>query len=127
MPDSRDPLESKMPKSTTRESLDFLYKCLDRDPSKRWTCEQLMFHAYFNGFVFRLPSSDLEEFEKIRRSNHSNNGSTTTTHFPQLSSNGVGSPEQYHQPHHFPSGNNNNGKTFFQRDSKESFEHLPNI
>src|SRR5690348_13627732 len=30
MPDMREPLESKMPKTTSREILDFLYKCLDR-------------------------------------------------------------------------------------------------
>jgi len=142
MPDNRDPLESKMPKAS-RETLDFLYKCLDRDPSKRWTCEQLMHHKYFDGFTFRLPTSDLEEFEKIRKSNYgSTTGSTTTTtHFPHLSNNGAGSPEQYsHQPppayHQYSSGhttatshknNGGGGKSFLQRDSRESFEHLPNI
>ena len=130
MPDVREPLESKMVK-TSRETLDFLYKCLDRDPAKRWTCDQLMRHQYFNGFTYRLPPSELEEFEKLRRSNYSNGSSTL---FPHLS-NTVGSPSDQMNPsaqqqhtsqsyqQQYPSGN----KSYVQRDSRESFDHLPNI
>ncbi|CAG7829698.1 unnamed protein product [Allacma fusca] len=119
MPDQREPLEVKMPKSIGREAMDFLYKCLDRDPLKRWTCDQLMRHSYFNGFSFRLPSSDLEEFEKIRRNTFSN-GSTL---FPHLSSNNViGSPPEY-------TAGGNNGKNYHnhQNSIRDSFEHLPTI
>ena len=120
MPDQREPLEVKMPKSMNREAMDFLYECLDRDPLKRWTCEQLMRHPYFSGFSFRLPSSDLEEFEKIRRNTFSN-GSTL---FPHLSStNGMGSPPDY------AAGLNNQKGYHVQSQSnyRESFEHLPTI
>lgn len=152
MPDVRDPLETKMPKSTSREAIDFLYKCLDKDPTKRLTCEQLLRHPYFNGFTFRLPSSDIEEFEKIKRNTYSN-GSTL---FPHLSSNaspgmgtggggggggggivagggGSGTPD-------YAAPSVSNGKTttvqngygttnngYFHRDSRDNFDHFPTI
>ncbi|KAM3717956.1 Cyclin-dependent kinase-like [Dirofilaria immitis] len=37
--------------------IDFLYKCLDINPEKRWTCSELLQHDYFNGYVFHIPSS----------------------------------------------------------------------
>ncbi|CAL4178483.1 unnamed protein product [Meganyctiphanes norvegica] len=69
-----------MPKDFPHEGRDFLKKCLDRDPAKRWTCEQLLTHNYFKGFSFKLPDHELDEFERIRR-NSSVSGSML---FPQL-------------------------------------------
>ena len=40
---------------------------MDKDPSKRYTCEQLLRHPYFANFQFRLPDSELEEYEKLKR------------------------------------------------------------
>ncbi|CAL8114218.1 unnamed protein product [Orchesella dallaii] len=144
MPESREPLESKMPKSTAREAIDFLYKCLDKDPAKRLTCDQLLRHPYFNGFTFRLPSSDIEEFEKIKRNTYTN-GSTL---FPHLSSTaaaamsnggggggggngGTGTPD-YSSPSMtngkgIPNGYGNPNNGYFHRDSRDSFDHLPTI
>lgn len=42
-------------------------KCLDKDPAKRYTCDQLLRHPYFANFNFRLPDSELEEYERLRR------------------------------------------------------------
>lgn len=39
-------------------TLDFLEKCLDKDPGKRWTCEQLLRHAYFENFSFKIDDGD---------------------------------------------------------------------
>uniref|UniRef100_A0A0R3RR92 cyclin-dependent kinase n=1 Tax=Elaeophora elaphi TaxID=1147741 RepID=A0A0R3RR92_9BILA len=36
---------------------DFLYKCLNTNPEKRWSCSELLQHDYFNGFSFRILSS----------------------------------------------------------------------
>ncbi len=150
MPENREPLETKMSKSTSREAIDFLYKCLDKDPSKRLTCDQLLRHPYFNGFTFRLPSSDIEEFEKIKRNTYTN-GSTI---FPHLSSNaaaamgtsgggggggggivgggGTGTPD-YSSPsvsngkNTIPNGFGNSSNGYFHRDPRGNFDHLPTI
>lgn len=44
-----------------------LQKCVDKDPARRWSCEQLLRHPYFDNFHFKIPESELEEFEKLRR------------------------------------------------------------
>jgi serine/threonine protein kinase len=44
-----------------------LQKCVDKDPARRWSCEQLLRHSYFDNFHFKMPESELEEFEKLRR------------------------------------------------------------
>jgi serine/threonine protein kinase len=44
-----------------------LQKCVDKDPARRWSCEQLFRHPYFDNFHFKIPDSELEEFEKLRR------------------------------------------------------------
>jgi len=105
MPEVREPLEAKL-KSIPKESLEFLYKCLDKDPSKRYNCESLLRHAYFSGFSYRLPTSDVEEFENIRKSGW-NQGSSSL--FPNLRDNRLTS----NSPPDNRAGN--------------SFDHLPTI
>lgn len=33
---------------------DLLQKCLDKDPVKRWSCERLLTHSYFDDYVAKL-------------------------------------------------------------------------
>lgn len=47
--------------------LDFLKKCLDKDPNERWTCELLLRHSYFDNFHFKMPDVETEEFEKLKK------------------------------------------------------------
>lgn len=47
--------------------IDFLKKCLDKDPNHRWTCDQLLQHAYFENFNFQMPEGEMEEFEKLQK------------------------------------------------------------
>ncbi|KAF3421488.1 hypothetical protein E2986_10846 [Frieseomelitta varia] len=47
--------------------LDFLKKCLDKDPDERWSCEQLLQHSYFENFHFKMPEVEMEEFEKLKK------------------------------------------------------------
>lgn len=47
--------------------LDFLKKCLGKDPNERWTCEQLLRHSYFDNFHFKMPDVETEEFEKLKK------------------------------------------------------------
>ncbi|KAF4527212.1 hypothetical protein B566_EDAN006138 [Ephemera danica] len=84
-PDTPESLESKLPKTAPPEALDFLListeaifmydpqKCLDKDPAKRWTCEQLLRHSYFEDFAFKSPEGveneeSTQAQERARRS-----------------------------------------------------------
>ena len=42
-------------------------KCLDKDPAKRYSCEQLLNHPFFKNFTFKFPESELEDFERLLR------------------------------------------------------------
>ena len=42
-------------------------KCLDKDPAKRWSCEQLLTHGWFKGYTFKFPDHELEQFDRYRR------------------------------------------------------------
>ncbi|KAL4703576.1 hypothetical protein ACJJTC_006962 [Scirpophaga incertulas] len=68
-PTTIEPLEKKIPPRYANNDLviDFLQKCLDKDPMLRWTCEQLLRHPIFENFLFTVPHSEHEEYEKVRR------------------------------------------------------------
>ena len=40
----------------------FFQKCLDKDPAKRWSCEQLLNHGFFDRHSFKKP--DYGELER---------------------------------------------------------------
>ncbi|XP_050294076.1 cyclin-dependent kinase-like 4 isoform X2 [Anthonomus grandis grandis] len=108
------PLEVKLPMCNGLV-IDFLKKCLDKDPSKRWTCTELMNHEYFEKFSFKIDeiesnASNAKE-EKIRnRSRNSNNGCPMS--LPQLPlSNKSISPSRLQD----------------NNQSKSKIEHLPTI
>ncbi|KAJ8874409.1 hypothetical protein PR048_025258 [Dryococelus australis] len=67
VPDTVEPLETKLKRQGNPHVLDFLKKCLDVEPAKRWSCEQLLLHPYFERFSFKLPQSEVDDFEKLRR------------------------------------------------------------
>jgi len=48
-PDYYEPLEEKM-QGVTLQAMNFLKMCLNMDPCKRSTCEDLLNHSYFDGF-----------------------------------------------------------------------------
>ncbi|XP_014275584.1 cyclin-dependent kinase-like 1 [Halyomorpha halys] len=68
-PDVIEPLESKLPKQAQNEAnlIDFLKKCLDKEPSKRWNAEELLRHRYFDHYHFKIPEPEMEEFEKLKK------------------------------------------------------------
>lgn len=41
-------------------------KCIDRDPCKRWTCDQLLTHDYFKGFSYKIPEEDQLEHDRLK-------------------------------------------------------------
>ncbi|KAK1258726.1 Mitogen-activated protein kinase kinase kinase YODA [Acorus gramineus] len=50
----------EIPAEISEEGKDFLRRCLERDPKKRWTAEQLMKHAFVNDKIIydRIPKID---------------------------------------------------------------------
>ncbi|XP_023011715.1 cyclin-dependent kinase-like 1 isoform X1 [Leptinotarsa decemlineata] len=101
------PLEVKMPlcNSTT---IDFLKKCLDKDPAKRWTCEKLLTHNYFENFNFKVDENDVHNIDKVTRERSRN--SLLGTSLPQLTGSKPVSPSK-------PSNNQ----------QKSKVAHLPTI
>lgn len=37
---------------------------MDKDPAKRWTCDQLLTHVYFDNFNFKIEDNETQNFEK---------------------------------------------------------------
>lgn len=82
-PTTLEPLEAKLPKQQNPHVLDFLkvflilltkipnknlfQKCVDKDPAKRWTCQQLLNHPYFDSYRASLPVSDIPESARHAR------------------------------------------------------------
>lgn len=54
-----DPLVAKIPRHIEDAGFDFLRKCLDKDPGKRSTCEQLLRHHYFMNV--KIPDIEQED------------------------------------------------------------------
>lgn len=133
-PDSIESLRSKIPRHLDEAGFDLVKKCLDKDPVKRPTCDQLMKHPYFNNV--KLPDLDAAEQPLLRRQK-SKNGSSV---LPQLQANAAATPDiksmQLHQrlsckaaiptPAPFSSST----VTLLpdnKRRPPRQFEHLPNI
>ncbi|CAH0550683.1 unnamed protein product [Brassicogethes aeneus] len=79
VPQQMIPIEVKLP-MCSGITIDFLKKCLDKDPLKRWTCDQLLIHPYFQNFKFKVDENEIIT-EKLLRGNKSRN-----------STNGIGLP-----------------------------------
>ncbi|XP_060536634.1 cyclin-dependent kinase-like 4 isoform X2 [Cylas formicarius] len=78
-------LETKLPMCNPT-TIDFLKKCLDKDPSKRWTCTELMNHEYFDKFSLKVEQQGSPNREKTspkeRLKRFSNNGSMSLPQLP---------------------------------------------
>ncbi|XP_022658006.1 cyclin-dependent kinase-like 4 isoform X1 [Varroa jacobsoni] len=92
-PDHMEPLEDMIPKNNDKYAIDFLKKCLDKDPSRRSSCEQLLRHFYFNGShdEDRKDSSSRASSKSTHQhqytyssSGGTGNTNSTTTVFPNL-------------------------------------------
>ncbi|XP_034942539.1 cyclin-dependent kinase-like 1 isoform X3 [Chelonus insularis] len=116
-PQSVTTLEAVLPvTSSSPIQIDFLKKCLDKDPDQRWTCDQLLQHVYFENFQFKIPSDDLEEADKLRKyRNRSRNSNYNQMVLPQLTSKGA-----YHNQHE----SRPKSSSFQQH---QDFDHLPTI
>lgn len=69
VPPTLEPLEDKMPAKSQQNPLtiDFLKKCLDKDPTKRWSCEKLTKHSYFDDYIAK--QRELEHVNSLEAAN----------------------------------------------------------
>ncbi|CAF1213259.1 unnamed protein product [Adineta steineri] len=65
-PNTIEPLEQKFPYVSER-CLDFMKSCLVMDPDKRWTCNQLIQHQYFDGFTNEFDRERKEQQKQLQR------------------------------------------------------------
>eukprot|EP00095_Tigriopus_kingsejongensis_P006820 maker-scaffold82_size396747-snap-gene-1.17 protein:Tk06820 transcript:maker-scaffold82_size396747-snap-gene-1.17-mRNA-1 annotation:"cyclin-dependent kinase-like 1" len=71
-PGTVDPLDRKLKTTSVgQEGVDFMRKCLDKDPAKRWTCEELIHHPFFKIQAFKIP----DIYDNSYRRNTNSNGS----------------------------------------------------
>ncbi|XP_012524102.1 cyclin-dependent kinase-like 4 isoform X3 [Monomorium pharaonis] len=116
-PQTLTPLEDALPRGNGNAlQLDFLKKCLDKDPNERWTCEQLLRHSYFDNFHFKVPDVESEEFEKLKKyRERSRNTNYSQMVLPQLPKAG---PSVHSQSENRPKSSSVH---------QQNFDHLPTI
>ena len=66
-------------------------RCLDKDPARRWSCDQLLSHNYFKNFSFKMPETEGEEVN--RRNGGFNSGGMLLPHLPHHGGSQNGSPD----------------------------------
>ncbi|XP_043258075.1 cyclin-dependent kinase-like 4 isoform X1 [Colletes gigas] len=117
-PQTLTPLEDTLPnRGNTALQLDFLKKCLDKDPDQRWSCEQLLQHSYFENFHFKMPEAEMEEFEKLKKyRDRSRNSNYNQMVLPQLPKAGASVHSQ-----------NENRPKSSSMHHQQDFDHLPTI
>nr|CDJ80105.1 Serine threonine protein kinase-related domain containing protein [Haemonchus contortus] len=81
-PDQQEPLPLRLPNATSVQ-LDFLYKCFEMSPDRRWSAAELLQHGYFNGWQLRLKPEEVGTPAVIKKQTASNylpylNGNMTT-------------------------------------------------
>ncbi|KAG0421249.1 hypothetical protein HPB47_002859 [Ixodes persulcatus] len=102
-------------------------RCLDKDPARRWNCEQLLKHPYLTDC--KIPQLDAEDNSIRIRRERSRNGTQHQSLFPHLpghSGSGYPTPDvrasQLHS-RQMPQ----QAQTHQQAAATRKFDHLPNI
>ncbi|EEC12323.1 CDKl1/4, putative [Ixodes scapularis] len=102
-------------------------RCLDKDPARRWNCEQLLKHPYLTDC--KIPELDAEDNSIRIRRERSRNGTQHQSLFPHLpghSGSGYPTPDvrasQLHS-RQVPQ----QAQTHQQAAATRKFDHLPNI
>ncbi|XP_031785487.1 cyclin-dependent kinase-like 1 isoform X3 [Nasonia vitripennis] len=123
-PQTLTPLETVLPEtSSSTLQMDFLKKCLDKEPDQRWTCDQLLQHVYFENFHFKMPEVETEEFEKLRNLRERSRVCHTTTNFSQMVLPQLPKAGGYSHGHN----QNDSRPRSSSLHHQQSFDHLPVI
>ncbi|EFP08871.1 hypothetical protein CRE_18002 [Caenorhabditis remanei] len=108
-PEHLEPLPSKLPNASSGQ-LDFLYKCFEMSPDRRWSCSELMQHAIFQNWSLRIRMDDSTQngghtskrspnYLPLLNGNSNNlvtkNFSLHTSHGSNLNNNGNGMNRNY--------------------------------
>ncbi|PIO65524.1 kinase domain protein, partial [Teladorsagia circumcincta] len=70
-PDQQEPLPLRLPNATSVQ-LDFLYKCFEMSPDRRWSAAELLQHGYFNGWQLRLKPEEVGTPTVIKKQGSTN-------------------------------------------------------
>lgn len=95
-PEVSEPLETKLPADISIEAFDFTKCCLDKDPQKRATCDQLFRHPYFDSF--NKSELECEPFQARMRREKSKSGHYQML-LPQLTTSSGGSTTDLRSSH----------------------------
>jgi cyclin-dependent kinase-like len=132
-PEVIESLRSKIPRSVDEVGFDFVRKCLDKDPAKRPTCDQLMKHAYFNNVKLPdLESVDGHDHQRRVVLHRSNNKSSVLPSLSNKNSGGGYVTSETKSLQHRKS-TTSNGQQLLQdnasslRNKSRAYDHLPNI
>ncbi|GAB6023358.1 Cyclin-dependent kinase-like 4, variant 2 [Chamberlinius hualienensis] len=132
-PDIRDSLEQKISKDLNEAAWDFLKRCLDKDPNRRSSSNELLQHPYFVNFQFTRRSApnenvDYDEYER-RRSRAARNSQAHNSLLPQLSQSQATTPETKQTTNMATIYNQQTvgGLSKGAGGGRNRFEHLPTI
>lgn len=119
-PDLSDSLTNKIPSSIDDAGFDFIKKCLEKDPQKRPSCEQLLRHAYLSNV--KIPELEVEDVHlkfrqrsKVSAQQQAANGSSNrnlSSSFSSTSSKDILSQHQSHEPNQKPLPATNSKRSF---------------
>lgn len=68
--------------------MDFLKKCLDKDPNKRWNCDRLSTHPYFEDYKAKykemeaMSSTPQTQYNTNKQSDKTKNSNTSLPQLP---------------------------------------------
>lgn len=129
-PETIEPLRSKIPRSVDEVGFDFVKKCLDKDPAKRPTCDQLLKHAYFNNVKLPdLESVDNHNHQRVARQRSNNKSSVLPSLSTKNNNTTLGTPETKSLQHRKSTTTQQllQENSILLRNKSRAYDHLPNI
>jgi len=82
-PETMEPLERKFP-YVSENALNFMKCCLAMDPSKRWSCEQLLDHSYFDNYLIETKREENKSKSYQAQNMFQNDRKSKQPGFPNL-------------------------------------------
>lgn len=85
-------------------TLDFLKKCLDKDPAKRWSCDRLSVHPYFDDYKLKCKELETENEDDSKQREKAKSSNTSLPHLTTPGTQESIKPKQsmLRSEHHLP-------------------------